>query len=76
MRLQFGSLNHAPGGTINPQRPVAADATALILLPLSGHNGHGRTCRRFGAVVNDPWQTLSGQICCSAQRGTSTHGMC
>jgi hypothetical protein len=29
-------LNHAPGGTINPRRPVAADATAPILLPLSG----------------------------------------
>jgi hypothetical protein len=24
----------------------------------------------------DPKRTLSGQICCSAQRGTSTHGMC
>ncbi len=35
-RLQFGSLNHAPGGTINPRRPVAADTTALILLALSG----------------------------------------
>ncbi len=28
-------MNHAPGGTINPRRPVAADATALIFLPLS-----------------------------------------
>ena len=33
-RLRFGSLNHAPGGAINPQKPIAADA--LILLPLSG----------------------------------------
>ena len=57
MRLQFRSLNHAPGDTINPRRPVVADATALILLPLSGHNGHRRTWRRFGAVVNDARQT-------------------
>jgi hypothetical protein len=35
-RLRFGSLNHAPGDTINPQRPIAADDNTLILLPLSG----------------------------------------
>jgi hypothetical protein len=29
-------LNHAPGDTINPRRPVAADAIALNLMPLSG----------------------------------------
>jgi hypothetical protein len=27
-------LNHATGDTINPQRPIAADDNALILLPL------------------------------------------
>jgi hypothetical protein len=30
------SLNHAPGDTINPQEPIAADANTQILLPLSG----------------------------------------
>ena len=29
-------LNNAPGGIINPPRPVMTDATTLILLPLSG----------------------------------------
>jgi hypothetical protein len=29
-------LNHAPGDTINPQSPIAADANNLILFPLSG----------------------------------------
>jgi hypothetical protein len=33
-RLRFESLNHATGDTINPQRPIAADDNALILLPL------------------------------------------
>jgi hypothetical protein len=35
-RARFRSLNHLPGDTINPQRPIAADANTLILLPLSG----------------------------------------
>src|SRR6266700_3304081 len=35
-RLQFGSLNHAPGGIINPPGSVKTDANTLILLPLSG----------------------------------------
>jgi hypothetical protein len=35
LRLRFWSLNHAPGDTINPQRPIGADDSALILLPLS-----------------------------------------
>src|SRR5437660_1786238 len=35
-RLQFGSLNHAPGGIINPLRPVMTDANTLNSLPLSG----------------------------------------
>jgi hypothetical protein len=30
------SLNHVPGHAINPQRPIVADANALISLPLSG----------------------------------------
>jgi hypothetical protein len=34
-------LNHAPGDTINPQKPIEADANTLILFPLSEHN---RTC--------------------------------
>jgi hypothetical protein len=34
--LRFGSLNHAPGDAINPQRPILADANTLISLPLSG----------------------------------------
>jgi hypothetical protein len=34
--LQFGSLNHAPGGIINPPGPVMTDANTLILLRLSG----------------------------------------
>jgi hypothetical protein len=37
------SLNHVQGGTINPQRPIAADANTLILLPPLGHSGHGWT---------------------------------
>jgi len=32
-RLQFRNLNHAPGDTINPQKPIEADANTLILLP-------------------------------------------
>lgn len=40
-RVRFGSLNHAPGDAINPQGPIAADANALILGPLSGHSRHG-----------------------------------
>jgi hypothetical protein len=43
-RLRFGSLNHAPGDTINPQSPIAADANNLISLPLSGNSRHGGTC--------------------------------
>ena len=35
-RLRFGNLNHAPGDTINPLRPVETDANTLNLLPLSG----------------------------------------
>lgn len=35
-RLWVGSLNHAPGDAINPQRPIAADANNLLLLPLLG----------------------------------------
>jgi len=35
-------LNHALGDTINTQKPIAADANTLILLPLSDHNGHAR----------------------------------
>ncbi len=35
-RLQFGSLNHAPGGITNPPRPIMTDANTLISLPLSG----------------------------------------
>jgi len=27
-----------------------------------GHNGHGRTCRRFGAVVNDPSLPLTAKF--------------
>jgi hypothetical protein len=33
--------NGLMGDTINPQKPIAADANILILLPLSDHN---RTC--------------------------------
>ena len=36
LRLRFGSLNYAQGGNINLQRPIAAAATALNSLPLSG----------------------------------------
>ena len=43
-RLQFGSLNHALDDDINRQRPIAADTNTLILLPLSGHSGHGGPC--------------------------------
>lgn len=43
-KLRFGSLNHAPGDTINPQSPIAADANNLISLPLSGNSRHGGTC--------------------------------
>ena len=57
MRLQFGSLIHAPGGTINPRRPVAADATAVILLPLSGAQRTWSNLPPVRAVVNDPKQT-------------------
>ena len=34
-RLRFRSLNHAPGDIINLLRPAEADASTLILLPLS-----------------------------------------
>jgi hypothetical protein len=50
------------GGIINPQRPIAADANTLILLPLSGHSRHGHICCWLDPVVNDPNRTsgLSG----------------
>ena len=44
-RLQFRSLNHVHAGAMN-------------LLPLSGHSGHGRTCRWFDPVANDPERTF------------------
>jgi hypothetical protein len=50
-------MNHGWGGIINPKRPVAADANGLILLPLSEHSGHGRTCYWFAPVANDPERT-------------------
>jgi predicted secreted protein len=36
-KLRFGSLTHAPGGTIKPEGPIAANANALTLLPLLEH---------------------------------------
>ena len=42
-KLRFGSLNHMPGDTINRQRPIAADANTLNLLPLSGIQPTWRT---------------------------------
>jgi hypothetical protein len=52
-RLQFGSLNHAPGYAINPQRAIASDANILILLPAE-HSGCCRTCYLLAPVANDP----------------------
>jgi hypothetical protein len=46
-------LANVPRRTINPQRSIAADAIALTYR-FRGHNGHGRTSRRFGPVANDP----------------------
>src|SRR4051794_32892558 len=46
-RLQFRSLNHTPGSTINPRRPVMTDNDALLLLPLSGAQPTWRTCCRL-----------------------------
>jgi hypothetical protein len=56
-RLQFESLNHFHGRTINLQRSVAEAAHAMNLLPLSGHSGHGRTFCWLDPVANDPSQT-------------------
>ena len=58
-RLRFGSLNHAPSDAINPQRPIAADANALILLPLSGAQPTWRDLLVASSVLkNDPSRTL------------------
>ena len=32
---------------------------AAGLLPLSGHSGHGRNCRKLDPVANDPYRKLS-----------------
>jgi hypothetical protein len=55
-RFQFGSLNHAPGYAINPQRAIASDANILILLPAE-HSGRCRTC--VAPVANDPTLLLA-----------------
>jgi hypothetical protein len=47
-------MNHVPGNAINLQRAIASDTNTLILLPLSAHSGHGRTCYWFTPVANDP----------------------
>ena len=54
LRHRFGSLNYVRGGTINPQKTIAADANTLISLPLSGAQPNGRTCYGSTPVVNDP----------------------
>ena len=51
-RVQFESLNHVHGRTINLQRSVAE--AAMNLPPLSGHSGHGRTFCWLDPVVIDP----------------------
>ena len=43
-RLQFGSLNHAPSGIINPPWPVMADANTSIYFRFWGYSRHGGTC--------------------------------
>jgi len=50
-------LNHAPGDTINPQSPIAADANNLISLPLSGNSRHGGTC--WGLRLGRKWPLSS-----------------
>ena len=50
-------MNHVPGNAINLQRAIASDTHTLILLPLSEHSGHGRTCYWFAPVANDPERT-------------------
>jgi hypothetical protein len=53
-------LNQAPGDYINRQKPIAADANIVILLPLSGHSGHSKMTlivallRDFGVVQQMP----------------------
>ena len=60
-RLQFGSLNHALGYAINPQRAIASDANILILLPLSEHSGRCRTCYLLAPVANDPGTVMASK---------------
>lgn len=67
-RPQFGSLNHAPGGIINPPRSAMADANTQISLPLSGHNGHRLTLAPSRSVANDPKATLAGRLWRNATR--------
>jgi hypothetical protein len=52
-RLQFGSLNHAQGGTPSTRKgPIAVYANTLILLPLSGQSE--RRWRLSTEVAIDP----------------------
>lgn len=42
-----------PGNAINPGGATASDANILILLSLSEHSGHFRTCYWLAPVAND-----------------------
>jgi hypothetical protein len=54
------------GGTINPQRTIAADANILILililLPLPGRSGHGWTC----CLTRSRMTHFGGNVCVAA----------
>ena len=39
-RLRFGSLNHASGDAINPQRPITAEAIPRFYFRFRGHTVH------------------------------------
>jgi hypothetical protein len=49
------AVEHAPGGTINPLRPIAAVAKILILLLFFRHSGHRSVLAQDPLVANDPF---------------------
>ena len=57
------------GGTINRQSRRAPNPIILILCPLSGRSGHGRTRCFPASVVNDPKADFTGSAPASGLAG-------
>jgi hypothetical protein len=59
--LQFGSLNHMPDGTINPQKAVTADADTVIYFRFWGEADMAGRAALLVPVENDPERTWLGR---------------